>query len=342
MTRGTRVKKRRIWLVVLIVLVLLAVAAVWFFCDTVTDTLMIDTPSQITVTVAWNPHSTADDMIRAMAGGMDTQLTLQNIPGANGANGANSVWGAEHDGESLLSTSLSALVTSEAMGFADSSFRDWAVWLSAFSPAMVVVAADSPYHTMDDLIAALRQNPDSYRCANPGFGSVGFAAAQLLKTRLSFEFEITSNTGNNTVSKSLFDGEADFAVLLSIDAASYLRSGELRALGAFGETGTVPSVAGLGDKLDAILPFGEYYGLFAPSDTSENRLRGLDSIISAAITSEAFTVFLHDRELVPAAPDRKQGGETSEHIASLLCWTLYDAGYLPTGPDTLGIGKSTD
>jgi len=71
-------------------------------------------------------------------------------------------------------------------------------------------------------------------------------------------------------------------------------------------------------------------------------LRGLDSIISTATTSEAFMVFLRDRELVPVIPDRKQGYDINEHIATLLCWTLYDAGYLPTNPDTLGINRSAD
>jgi tripartite-type tricarboxylate transporter receptor subunit TctC len=309
------VRKKRILSLVLVSVILAASGA-----RLVLREAIMDIPAQVTVTVAWNPYSIADDMIRAMAGNMNTQVTLQNITGANGANGANAVWNTERDGTNLLSTSLSAFVTSEAMGFAESSHRDWVVWLCAFSPAVVVVAADSPYHTIEDLIAAARQNPGRLRCANPGSGTVGFVAAELFRTRSQLEFEHVNHAGNNPAINALLDGEADFAVLLSTEAAGRLQSAELRTL-------------------ETNLQIGEYYGLFTPADVQDNRLRGLDALINLAIESEAFAVFLRGRELVPVAPDRKQSGEITEHHASLLCWTLYDAGYLPTKPDRLGVGR---
>jgi len=313
--------------------------ATWFFRDAVMSALLRDKSNHVTVTVAWNPLSTADDMIRALSGGMDVPVSLQNIPGANGANGANHVWNAPHDGESLLSTGLSAFVTSEAMGFAESSFRDWAVWLCAFSPAVVVVAADSPYHTMDDLVTALQQNTEKLRCANPGLGTVGFAAAEILRTRMQLPFEHINNAGNNPALSALLEDEADFAVLLTIEATEKINAGEIRALGAFGETTLAPSVAGISSNLDAVLPFGDYYGLFTPSDVPGRRLNGLTDLIESAAASDEFVAFLSEKKLTPVVPDRKQSSKIAEHIASLFCWSLYDAGYLPINPDTIGVDR---
>ena len=334
-----RTGKRRIWLVALILLILLASAAVWFFWDAFTETMFRDKPDHVTITVAWNPHSTADDMVRALSGGMDTQVTLQNIPGANGANGANHVWNAARDGGELLSTSLSAFVTSEAMGFAESSHSDWTVWLCTFSPAVVVVAAESPYSTMEDLITAMRHNSEQLRCANPGFGTVGFAAAQLLSTRITLEFEHIDHAGNSPAINALLEGEADFAILLSVEAVERLNTGEIRALGAFGETTLAPSVTGIDARLDAVLPFGEYYGLFIPVDVPAARLNGLTDLIESATASDMFVAMLNEKNLTPVTLDRNQSNEITEHIASLLCWTLYDTGYLPISPDTIGVSR---
>ena len=320
--------------VFLIVVLLAAGTTAWFFRDATMDTMFRYKPDHVTVTVAWNPHSTADDLVRALSGGMETPVSIQNIPGANGAGGANYVWNEAHDGDNLLSTNLSAFVTGEAMGFAESSFRDWAVWLCAFSPAVVVVAADSPYSTMEDLITALRNNTELMRCANPGFGTVGFAAAELLRTRVPLEFEHIDFAGNSPALSALLEGGADFAVLLSIEAAERLNTGEIRALGAFGETILAPSIFGISGSLDAVLPFGDYYGLFIPSDVPVKRLNGLTDLIESAAASDMFAAFLRERKLTPVAPDRNQSNEITGHIALLLNQTLYDAGYLPINPDT--------
>jgi tripartite-type tricarboxylate transporter receptor subunit TctC len=331
--------KRKKWLIALAAAVLAAGAAGFVFRDAIWGVFFEDVPERMTVTAAWNPGSVADEVVRALAGGMDAQVTLQNITGANGANGADAVFGAPRDGESVLSTGLSAFVTSEAMGFAARSHREWESWLCAFSPVVVVVAAGSPYRTMEDLMAALRENPGRLRGANPGFGTVSYAAAELFSMRALLEFEFIDHAGSNPAINALLDGGADFALLISAEAAGRLRSGELLALGAFGETGFAPSVAGISERLDAVLPFGEGYGLFVPADVSNRRLNGLDAVIRKAAASEGFTAFLHNWGLEPVAPDRKQSRETAERLASLLCWTLYDAGYLPTNPDTLAIRR---
>jgi len=96
----------------------------------------------ITITVAWNPGSITDDIVGVMAKNMDLQVKKQNITGANGANGLNAVFAAKHTGKHLLSTSLSAFMAAEAMGFAESSSKDWTGWLTAFSPFVTVVSED--------------------------------------------------------------------------------------------------------------------------------------------------------------------------------------------------------
>ena len=308
-----------------------------------------NTPDQITITVAWNPGSIADDMVRAMIPSMDSQVTLQNITGANGADGANEVFRSERNGTHLLSTSLSAFVTSEAMGFSEASHNEWTAWLCAFAPVIVVTAGNSPYNDMDGLLTDIRHNPGRVRCADDGAGTAGFIAAELFSSGGNLEIDHISFSGSNSVITALEGSEADFAILLSVQVIDHLRSGRLKALGSFTKEEItlyindteimIPSAAGLNDRFDSILPLGEYYGIFIPADTSQAKSNSIETIIKKSVASDLFNIFTSNAGLINVTPDKSKNAETIESFCSTVCWTLYDVGYLPVNPDTLGIQR---
>jgi len=317
-----------------------------------------DMPEELIVTVAWNPGSTADDFVRALIPGMDVPVVMQNIPGANGAVGADAVMHSTHDGSNLLSTSLSALVTSEAMGFNEFSHREFTAWLCAFTPVVIVVPNDSKYDSIHDLIYDIRENPGKVRCADSGIGTIGFTAAELLSSKGNFEIGHISFSGSSAVIYALAENEADFAVLLSTQAVNELRTGQIRTLGSFHDkefiitkTGpdntkitnpsiiTVPAISGITSGWDSILPMGEYYGLFIPADTNENILNSLEAIIKNATTTDEFEEFMNNAGMIAINPNRNENTKTAEYFSSIINWTLYDAGFLPTNPQTLGIPR---
>jgi tripartite-type tricarboxylate transporter receptor subunit TctC len=326
--------KRKHLILILIIAAVAVVSAVLFFVLRNRR----DIPTHLTVTVAWNPHSTAHDMAHALAPGMGAQL--QNVPGANGARGLNAVYAAARDGENILATSLSAFVTAEAMGFGESPRQNWTGWLCAFAPAIVVVAADSPFATMGDLTAALYQSP--LRCANSGFGTISFTAAELFRTKTALEFEHISHAGSSPAINALLNGDADFAILTSTEITHVLRSGEIRALAAFTETEfaiwdgdreiSIPSVAGFNGNLDNLLPFGEFYGIFIPANTPQDRLNGIESQIQVAAESETFVTFIRERGLAPFTPNRTQNTTYIENFCNHVCEILQNAGFLPILP----------
>ena len=339
------------WPLIFSVVSILIIVAVWLIVDnTLLNSLLKDPPTQLTVTVAWNPGSIIDNMIHTMAVDMDSQLTLQYIPGENGARGKNAVFQAAHDGANILATNMSAFVATEAMGFAESSpRRDWEVWLCAFSPSVVVVSADSSYESIGDLITDLRQNPGRLRCANAGFGTISYVAAELFSTRSVLEFDHIYYPGNSPAIQALLDKEADFAILQSDELVNRLRSGELKALCVFSEEDIVlsgegseiaiPTLKGSCVNLDLILPFGEIYGLPVPADVPINRIQGIEMLVKSAVVTEGFISFVNGKGLVAIEPDYYKNRETIEHLSSLICWTLYDVGFLPINPSGLDIGK---
>lgn len=129
-------KKKRIIAIIIAVVLMTTAGVVYILRDDFFGgffKVSADVPEQITIIVPWNPGSIADDMVRAMNFG-ETQIVLQNITGAYGANGLNAVYNAPHDGTTLLVTGLTEFMEAERMGFAESSSDDWVRWLVIFSP----------------------------------------------------------------------------------------------------------------------------------------------------------------------------------------------------------------
>jgi tripartite-type tricarboxylate transporter receptor subunit TctC len=223
------------------------------------------------------------------------------------------------------------------MGFGESPRQNWTGWLCAFAPAIVVVAAGSPFVTLGDLTAALQQSPGALRCANSGFGTISFTAAQLFRTNTTLEFEHISHAGSSPAINALLNGNADFAILTSTEITHALRSAEIRALAAFTETNftlassnseiSIPPITGIHSGLDALLPFGEYYGLFIPTDTPQ--LNSIESLLQTAVNTENFLTFTHERGLIPLTPDKTKNAATIENFCTHVCQTLTRAGFLP-------------
>jgi len=304
------------------------------------------TPRELTITVAWNPRSTVDDIARAIAGEINTAVNIKNITGANGASGANEVFRSVNNGGNILATNLSALVTSETMGFSESSHRDWEAWLFAFSPAVLVVPNDSHFHSIDYLIETIREYPGIVRCADDGYGTVSYIAAEFFSSQIVLELSHQSFSGNSTAASALLEYQADFAILLSSQAKDLLRTGQLKALGVFSENNfilsgdtdiLIPPITGFSSKFDASLPFGEYYGFFIPGNTPSAGLDRLDNMFIEAAGSVTFIEFTRNSGLEALVPDRSLHKEIAERICSVANWTLYNTGFLPTNPNTLGI-----
>lgn len=285
-------------------------------------------PQNINIIVAWNPYSITDEMASNLSLNMDTNVSLEHLLGANGARGKNEVFATGHNGENVLATSLSAFLTAEAMGFGETSHYDWAAWLCIFSPAVVAVAPNSPYTTISDMINDIAQNPNKTTVANSGFGTTSFAAAELFATNLGLNFEHMSLPGVSPVINAVLGGDADFAILLSTEAS------QLRIIATFTEEllvlddVVIPSIYGINANLDAILPFGEYYGIFAPKTASQSRLNHIQSIVQNAAASEDFTTFAQEEMLIALNPSKTQSEIIIDHIYPLTIKALQDGGFL--------------
>src|SRR5690606_5100185 len=100
-------------------------------------------------------------------------VVIENKVGAGGVLAAQHVAQALADGYTVLMGSNSHLIQKALQpGLAFDPVNDFVpVTVMATSPTVLVVAADSPYQTIQDLILAVRDNPGRLNYASGGIGS---------------------------------------------------------------------------------------------------------------------------------------------------------------------------
>jgi len=135
---------------------------------------------------------------------------------------------------------------------------------------MLVVPADSPVRSVQDLIALARSKPGALSYASGGNGGIGHYAGELLK----------SNGGNLDVVHvpyksaaeqvmSVMQGQTQLAFPALMIAQPHVAAGKLRALGVTGEKRSpqFPDVPTMAEAMSPGFSLDAWYGLLAPAGT---------------------------------------------------------------------------
>lgn len=186
----------------------------------------------ITTSAAGSP---LDTMMRALAKELGEILgqtiVVENRPGGTGAVGMNMALNAPADGYTVVSAtgSTSFLMAEKGSRFHPSDF----IFLRALQtePSSVAVRKDSPFHSMKDLVEALKRQPDKVNIG--GFATAGFHQYVLyrLEQKAGFKSTWVPYQGGNQALLALMGGHLDAAVITPSTAMAQIRSGDVRLLG---------------------------------------------------------------------------------------------------------------
>lgn len=111
------------------------------------------------------------------------QVVIDNKPGGSGVIGMNSGLSAPTDGYTFIFSqgSAIAIVPKTIKGVTFDYPKDFTpVAMVATSPLVISVPADSPYQTLNDLVAAARKSPGNIELADVGRATVPHLAAEML------------------------------------------------------------------------------------------------------------------------------------------------------------------
>jgi tripartite-type tricarboxylate transporter receptor subunit TctC len=151
-----------------------------------------------------------------------------------------------------------------------------------------------------------------------------------LGEKAAFDFSHISLPGSSPSINALTNGDADFAVLLSVEAVGALRSGQIRALAAFTEDDfiirgeneiLIPSLpSATAQDFGEFLPFGEYFGLFMPNAAPQANITAVESMLQNPPPS--FEDFIRERGLIAIPPSIPTSAAHMNRLCPLICQTL--------------------
>ncbi|WP_371229905.1 Bug family tripartite tricarboxylate transporter substrate binding protein [Roseovarius sp. 2305UL8-3] len=255
----------------------------------------------INAVVPYGAGGGTDTIARALTGAVGDALpvpiVIVNKPGASGITGATEVSRANADGGTILITSAGSLVLNSIMKDIDiDPFEDFVPIAQVGDlTTSVMVPANSPFQTMDDLIAAAKENPGGLRWAHTGRGSFHHVAGQGFMNAAGITGVDVPFKGGSNTRAAVIGGQVDFG-MIGIQQATGFKD-ELRALALVNSerdafATDVPTFAELGIDAPVI---SSPIVVFAPAGTPDDVIEALQAAVQTAAASDAFTEQMENR-----------------------------------------------
>lgn len=159
--------------------------------------------------------------------GLKTQIV--NKPGAGGLSGFEYIARSKADGYTVGLVFTPQLVTHIVDGKAKYTLDDFTILGNAADdPAIIVVSAESPIQTLDELIAASKEK--KLVASVNGIGSDDFLAAKAFERQVETEFNLVPTKGSTEQKTAILGNHVDVAFMNFSQMLSQHQSGQARIL----------------------------------------------------------------------------------------------------------------
>jgi tripartite-type tricarboxylate transporter receptor subunit TctC len=243
-------------------------------------------------------------------------IIIDNKPGSGGNLGVDAAAKAAPDGYTLVLGQTSNLAINPTLypKLPYDPQKDLApVALVASAPLVLVVAADSPYKTLADVVAAAKARPEALNYASSGSGTVAHLATELFQKTAGVRFTHVPYKGAAQGSTDLIGGQLQMYMSSIPTLIGYVKNGKMRAIAVTSAKRTadlpaVPTVAESGyPGFEAIT----WFGVAGP--------KGLPADVVSRLNA-AFNKALQDAEVQKklASQGTEALGGTPERFATLI------------------------
>ena len=250
----------------------------------------------IRIIAPFAPGGGVDIMARLVSDFMSKDLgkpvIVDNRPGAGTITGTLAAASSAPDGYTLLMASTPfAINPSINAKLPYDTFKAFTpVALVARSFDIVVVNPKLPLMSIQDVIAYAKANPGKLNFGSPGIGSSPHLAAELFKSLAHVDMTHVAYKGSAPAITDLLGGQIQIIFSTVPSAASYVRSGQLRALAVTSAQRSaaypdLPTVAEAG-VTDYVVD--GWYGLYAPAGTAPDVVNLLNASVAKAIAAGVF------------------------------------------------------
>jgi tripartite-type tricarboxylate transporter receptor subunit TctC len=159
-------------------------------------------------------------------------VIVENKPGAGANIGIDFVARSPADGYTLLSTASNFAANPSLYAKVNyDPLKDFAPVLGLIkTPAVLMVAGDSPFQSVADLVARAKADPAAIKYASGGNGTLAHFAAEMFKTGGDFQALHVPYKGGPEMMTSLLSKSTDFAMPVVASTLGQIQAGRFRAL----------------------------------------------------------------------------------------------------------------
>ena len=262
------------------------------------------------------PDNVARILGERLARSLGQAIVIENRPGGQNVIGAQAAARSAPDGYTFYFATTAALVTNSYL-FKTMSYdplKDFVpVAFVAKSPFAVLVKADSPITSMQDLIARSKAKPGTLSVANEGPRTFGGIIARVINARSQAQVNLVPYANVGIAVQDVIGGHADAVVADLASTAQLVRQGRLRLLAV---TAAKPvtgweQVPALAELLPGFEMIG-WFGLVSPT--------GVPQALIARVNDE-LNKLLAEREIaekiLSIGPMVEPGGTPTQFAAFL-------------------------
>ena len=258
-----------------------------------------DRPVRLVVSVG--AGGAADLLSRNLASGFSQfangqALVVENRPGAGGTIAAAAVAREKPDGHTLFLAEVGPNAVSHTLAKVpyDPHTAFTPIIHVANLPAVVLVRSTLPYKTLDEFVAAAKQQPGKFNYASAGVGNWTHLFMAYLNSRAGIDqVNVVFRSGAEMLT-SLLRGDADTAVITVSTSLGQVREGKIRALAgaAMRPMRQLPDVPPVGQTIPG---FGVsvWHGIVGPAGVAPALVAranaGLNQVLQAPAVRAAIT-----------------------------------------------------
>ena len=234
----------------------------------------------VNLTAPYGPGGASDLASRTLASTAPSYLgepvLVTNRSGAGGVTGSTYVLNSDPDGYNLLLARIGSHSVSTAMkSNMPYNWDDFTyLGLLEVNPVICATSTEKPYESVDDLIAAIEENPGTLTYSSAGVGTLHQVASVLMMDTVGIESPGTAAihipfNGGGAAASAAATGQVDFVCSNSSPLITHLEGGKLRPLlvttpERLDDVPDAPTVAELGyPELEALVGWS---GLVGPPD----------------------------------------------------------------------------
>lgn len=234
---------------------------------------------------------TARTVGQALSERIKQPVVIENRPGAGGIVAGQTLLTAPADGATLMvATNAHAISKSLFRSLPFDPIKDFApVGLMGTFAIAILVAPGSPIRTAQDLIAALKRDPQNTNIGTISVGSTQNLAAELFKTTAGVDATTVPFSGTPQLLTSLLRNDVTAAFEIVAPLMGQLKDGSLRAIAvtSASRAANLPEVPTLQEAGLAGFDVTSWNAVVAPARTPAPVVEYLNRALNAALAEPA-------------------------------------------------------